>query len=136
MARYAFTDKSRRYYIYAKDATTKDKAQFYICPNRLCNAVMYLCSVDGTSMAHFKALKRHPHIKNCFAGRKNSFNPAHYDEKSFCFNHALSRILSPSVFREANSSSKVHKTGESQKKPLRTIRQIYDMCKSHSRTDT
>ena len=93
---------------------------------------MYVCCVDGVSSAYFSATRKaHPHLKGCAFGSSNNFNSNMYDEGAFDFEKTLEAMQIPSMSVLKKKSSKTHKTGKSVSKPLRTIRQIYDMCKSY-----
>lgn len=129
---YVYKDRERTKEFYAKDALKEDKNTRYYCPNPNCNAHMYLCSVDGASSAYFRPTRKaHPHLKGCEFKSSNSFNPQKFDENAFDFENVLEAMRQPSKPVLKNKFPSPPKTGESKTKPLRTIRQIYDMCKSY-----
>lgn len=131
MAMYVYKDKERTIEFYAQDALRKDIGIRYYCPNPDCNAHMYLCSVDGSSTAYFSANRQgFSHIEDCEFGSSNSFNPNKTDESAFDFQQALQNMLNPSLSTKKKKVPDTHKTGEFNLKPLSTLRQIYDMCKS------
>ncbi|MFT8460516.1 MAG: hypothetical protein ABF741_00010 [Liquorilactobacillus ghanensis] len=135
MAMYVYKDSLRTIEFHAEDALKQDVGIRYYCPNPKCDAHMYLCGVDGLSTAYFSA-NRHsfPHIENCDFGSSNSFKPNNFDESSFDFKFAIENMLSPRASTKEKKIPNTHKIGKSKLKPLRTIRQIYDMCISHSCT--
>ena len=136
MATYVYRDKARTQKLYAKDASKEDKKTRFYCPNPKCDAHMYICSVDGSSSAYFRAIyQQHQHIPNCPFHSSNDFNPDNHDEAAFNFENALKNLMLPSKPIEKKDTPAPHNTGESKFKPLRTIRQIYDMCKSFICTD-
>lgn len=135
MAMYVYKDNLRTRELYAQDALKQDMDTRYYCPNPNCNAHMYLCGVDGLSTAHFSAnRKAFPHINGCGFGSSNEFKPNNTDESTFNFQTALENMLKSSSATKKKKSPNIHETGESNLKPLRTIRQIYDMCKSYTCT--
>lgn len=135
MAMYVYKDSSRTLELYATDALRKDIETRYYCPNPNCDAHMYLCGVDGLSTAHFSAnRKNYPHIEGCDFGSKNGFKADKIDEKAFDFQSLLDNMKVPSSPTKKKESPSPHKTGEADLKPLRTLRQVYDMCKSYTCT--
>lgn len=137
MAMYVYKDSRRTIEFLAKDALKQDMDIRYYCPNPKCDANMYLCGVDGLSTAHFSANRQaFPHIEKCDYGSSNGFKPDNSDESSFDFEMALEDMLNPIKVTKKDKHPNTHKTGESNLKPLRTIRQIYDMCVTHSCTQT
>lgn len=132
MAVYVYEDKKRTKELYAKNALKEDKNKRYYCPNPNCDAHMYICNVDGVSSAYFSATRKpHPHITGCDFEASNNFNSQKFDEINFDFEDVLEAMRKPSTSVSKKKSSNLHKTGEPDSKPLRTIRQIYDMCKSY-----
>lgn len=132
MAMYVYKDKGRTKELYAKDALKEDKDKRYYCPNPNCDAHMYLCGVDGVSSAYFSATRKaYPHRKGCGFEASNNFNSHRFDENVFDFENVLEAMRIPSKSVLKKRSPNPHKTGESDLKPLRTTRQIYDMCKSY-----
>lgn len=137
MAMYVYKDDKKTIEFYAQDAVKGDMGIRYYCPNPNCDAHMYLCGVDGLSAAHFSAnRKSHPHIDGCGFGSSNGFNPNNTDESSFDFQTSLENMMNPSSPTKKKKSPDGHKTGISKLKPLRTIRQVYDMCKSYTCTQS
>lgn len=137
MAMYAFRDKARKQKLYAKYAASESRDTRFFCPNENCDAHMHICGLDGTAAAYFSANRQgHSHVKGCPFGANNSFNPDDFDEASFDFDNALDGLAIPSKKVDKKSEPGEHGTGEPTKKPPRTIRQIYDMCKSIDVVDT
>lgn len=132
MAMYVYKDKGRTKELYAKDALKEDKNKRYYCPNPNCDAHMYVCGVEGVSSAYFSATRNeHPHCKGCDFAASNNFNSDKFDESAFDFENVLEAMRIPSKSVLKKKSPNPHKTGASDPKPLRTTRQIYDMCKSY-----
>ncbi len=134
---YVFKDKQRKIKFYAKDATKENRDIRFYCPNPYCDAHMYICGVDGLSAAYFSANRQnHPHINGCSYGSPNNFNASEYDENAFDFENVLEALMTPSQSTIRKETPGPHKTGDPTKKPFRTIRQVYDMCKSFDPADT
>lgn len=137
MSTYVFKDKQRKIKFYAKDATNENRDTRFYCPNIDCDAHMYICGVDGLSAAYFSANhQNYPHIKGCPFGSSNKFKSNEHDENAFDFENTLEALMAPSKSTVKKETPSTHKTGDPTKKPLRTIRQVYDMCKSFDPTDT
>lgn len=134
---YVYRDEERTVELYAKDAHKEDKDTKFYCPNPDCKAHMFICGLDGSSSAYFRAThKENSHIKGCDFGSSNNFKPGDHDELAFDFEKAIESMLIPSKSVKKADTPNPHKTGTPTKKPLRTIRQIYDMCKSYRCSDT
>lgn len=136
MALFVYRDKSRTQILYAKDALKEDKNIRFYCPNPNCDAHMYICSVKGSSSAYFRAVyKQHQHILDCPFHSSNGFNPNNHDEEAFDFENSLKKLMLSSTRISKRGLTTPHRTGKLKNKPLKTIRQIYDMCKSYVCTD-
>ncbi|AXH99842.1 hypothetical protein DV702_08900 [Sporosarcina sp. PTS2304] len=132
MVLYAYIDRERTKKFYAKEALKEDKKKRYYCPSPTCDAHMYLCSVDGVSSAYFSATrKQHSHRQGCGFEASNNFKPQNFDEASFDFENVLEAMRKLNKSTVKNKKSILHKNGEAHSKPLRTTRQIYEMCKSY-----
>lgn len=138
MSNYVFKDKNRTIKLFAKDAIRENKDTRFYCPNPNCDAHMYICNVEGVSSAYFSANhKNYPHEDKCPFKALNRFKSDDYDEILFNFESALEALACSTKkdIRGLETTSE-HGTGDSRRKPLRTIRQIYDMCKSFDINDT
>ena len=49
---YVYKDKARTEKLYAKDAFKKDKNTRFYCPNPKCDAHMYICNAEGSSLTY------------------------------------------------------------------------------------
>lgn len=137
MSMYVFRDKERKRKLYAKQAIKENRDTRFFCPNIKCNAHMYICGLDGITAAYFSANRNgHSHVKGCPFGANNSFNPDDFDESAFDFDNAMDELATPSKQVKKKTEPGEHGTGESLPRPPRTIRQIYDMCKSYDVIDT
>lgn len=137
LAKYVYKDKKRTEVIYAKDALREDKDITYYCPNPNCNAHMYLCGVDGVSSAYFSATRKaYPHCKGCNFETSNNFNTNNFDETAFDFENVLEMMRMPSMSSAKKKALYSYNTNNSDSKPLKTIRQVYDMCKSFPCSDS
>lgn len=134
MAMYVFKDTAREHKLLARDAQRQDKSIRFYCPNKNCDAHMYVRNLDGVSKAYFAAIKSHSHVNGCpYTSR--GFQPNLYVEKGFEFEKALLSLTVPSKPQLMSEIPGEHGTGEVTPKPIHTIRQIYSMCKSYDCSD-
>lgn len=136
MAMYVYRDEERKVELYAKDSYKENKSTRFYCPNPNCDAHMFICSLDGSSSAYFRAThKAHSHIDGCMFTSFNKFKLDKYDEVLFNFETALKSMLIPSkkaIKKIDNAKHKNHrKTVTAGGNQLKTIREIYSMCKSY-----
>jgi len=135
MIKQVYVDKERTKKISAEKALRENKDVRYYCLDHDCDAHMFLCGKDGLSSAHFRAThKEYSHSDNCNSNEINQFNPTEHDENSFHFNNAIEAMFVPSNSSVRSNNSSSYCTGEPQQ-PLRTIQQIYRMCKSKKCTE-
>lgn len=132
---YVYKDEARTEKLLAKDAQKEDKNSIFYCPNNDCPARMYICSVDGISKAYFRAERSNGHKDGCIHSSSNGFNPNNYQESTFQFEDAISKLLISRKQQSKEESPGEHGTGEAELKPPHTIHQIYSMCKSYDCTD-
>jgi hypothetical protein fgonA2_06277 len=132
MAKYAYRDKERKDIIYADKAIEEDRDNAFFCPNCMCDAKLYICAVDGSKSAYFRATKPNfKHIKNCpFGNSITEFDSNDYDESQFIYEDAINNLICNTNQSSQKSISSAHRTGEPSAHPLRTLRQIYSLCKS------
>ena len=133
---YVYKDDARKEMLLARDAQKQDKDIRFYCPNPQCDAYMYIRNIDGVSASYFSANPSHGHIDGCVYGATNGFNPNSYCEDKFEFDNALVALTTPSKPQTKKITPGEHGIGPSNPKPLRTIRQIYSMCKSYACSDT
>lgn len=136
MSYFAYRDKERTELILSTDATIEDKKKIFYCPNGNCTAHLFIRSVNGTTKAHFAATqKEHPHSKNCAYENSNDSIAFHCSESEFIFDDAIEHLC------VAKGASHGGKTGSSplggpcKEHPPKTLRQIYDVCRTHSIDD-
>ncbi|WP_294796179.1 hypothetical protein [uncultured Fenollaria sp.] len=135
----AFRDIARTIKIKAEDAANEDLDTFYYCPNDLCNARLYVCSVHGSVKPYFRAtLKKYPHCENCsFSNTGSNFSISDYSENNFDFNNALISLMGLEINNQneqrnrANNNTTTNANGTS-RTVLKSLNQIYLMCKSFS----
>ncbi|MED4072268.1 hypothetical protein [Priestia endophytica] len=135
MAMYVFKDAARKHKLLARDAQKQDKSSRFYCPNKKCNAHMSVRSLDGVSKAYFAANQSQSHVKGC-PYKSRRFQPNLYDGNGFVFDDALLSLTMPSKSQSKSDIPGEHGTGEVAPKPIRTIRQIYSMCKSYDCSDS
>lgn len=138
MAKYAYRDKDRKDIIYSDEAIEVDRNTAFFCPDHKCNAKLYICAVDGSKSAYFRATKPNfKHIKNCLFGNSSTeFDSNNYDESQFVYEDAINNLLCNTKPSSQKSIPSAHGTGEPGAHPPRTLRQIYSLCKSLSVKDT
>ena len=138
MAKYAYRDKDRKEIIYSSSATEEDRNTAFFCPNKMCEAKLYICALNGSNSAYFRATKAEfNHIKSCPFGNSNiEFDSNKYDESKFIYDNAINNLLCTTKTTSPATVSSVHGTGEPSAHPPRTLRQIYSLCKSLPVRDT
>ena len=131
MANYAYRDKERRHIILANEALEEDRNKSFYCPNPRCNSKLFICAVDGFRKAYFRATKSaYRHIANCpYANSAVIFDDNEYNRATFSFENAIQNLLVENNSKPVMSDSKSTSCGEHINHTLRTIRQIYSMCK-------
>ena len=132
MAKYAYRDKDRKHIIYSDEAIEEDRNTAFFCPNHMCNAKLYICAVNGSKSAYFRATKSDfKHIKNCpFGNSSTEFDSNKYDESKFVYEDAINNLLCNTKLSSKKTLSSAHGTGEPSAHPPKTLRQIYSLCKS------
>lgn len=132
MAKYAYRDKDRKHIIYSDEAIEEDRNTAFFCPNHMCNAKLYICTVNGSKSAYFRATKSDfKHIKNCpFGNSSTEFDSNKYDESKFVYEDAINNLLCNTKLSSKKTLSSAHGTGEPSAHPPKTLRQIYSLCKS------
>lgn len=138
MAKYAYKDVERKNIVYAVNALTEDRDKVFFCPNPNCTAHLYICAVDGSRGSYFRATRSEfPHVPNCsFSWNNDEFNADQFDETKFIFDNAINSLCVVTATQKVRKIPGKHSEGEVEKHPLRTLRQIYSMCKSYPVTDT
>lgn len=131
MANYAYRDKERRDIILASEALEEDRDKSFYCPNPLCNSKLFICAVDGSRKAHFRATKSaYKHITNCpYANSAVIINDNEFNSSNFSFENAIQNLLSKKNSKPSKSGPKRSSYGEHENHTLSTIKQIYSMCK-------
>ena len=131
MANYAYRDKERKHIILASEALEEDRHKSFYCPNPLCNSKLFVCAVDGSRKAHFRATKSaYKHIANCpYANSSVVFDDHKFNQSNFSFENAIQNLLVKNNSKSAMSAFKSSSCDEHTNYTLRTIKQIYSMCK-------
>ena len=131
MANHAYRDKERREIILASEALEENRDKFFYCPNPLCNSKLFICAVDGSRKAYFRATKSaYKHIANCpYANSSVVFDDNKFNQSNFSFENAIQDFLIKNNSKTIKSESKSSTLGEHANHTLRTIKQIYSMCK-------
>jgi hypothetical protein len=131
LANYAYRDKERRQIILANEALEEDRNKSFYCPNPRCNSKLFICAVDGSRKAYFRATKSaYKHIDNCpYANSSVTFDEKIFNQSNFSFENAIQNLLVENNSKPVMSDSKSTSCGEHINHTLRTIRHIYSMCK-------
>lgn len=137
MATYAYKDADRKNVIYAANAVKEDRNKRFYCPNPDCAAHLYICAVDGSKKAYFRATKKEfPHVPMCTFGSSTAdFEADQFDETAFVFDNTMDKLFVETDAQKVQKTPGNHNQGTVKKHPLRTLRQIYQMCKSKLVTD-
>lgn len=140
MTSFAYKDKDRKIKVVAADLGGFDSTRYY-CPNPKCNAEMYLCVNNGSNISYFSAnRKRYGHITNCWAAANKNFDKDDYDESRFSFNDLMSSLLQNSNqnvthSNRINNQNNTNNHNPNATKVIRSVRNLYLMCKSLSPSD-
>lgn len=132
MTKYAYRDKERKNIIFANQAIEEDRNKEFYCPNPVCNAKLYICAIDGSKNAYFRATKSDSkHIENCPYGNSVAeFDNSKFDELKFDYEDAINNLLCNTKPSSQKRIPYTHGTGEPSAHPPRTLRQMYSLCKS------
>ena len=131
MANHAYRDKERQDLILASEALEENRDKSFYCPNPLCNSKLFVCAGDGSRKAYFRATKSaYKHIANCpYANSSVVFDDNKFNQSNFSFENAIQDLLIKNNSKTIKSESKSSTLGEHANHTLRTIKQIYSMCK-------
>lgn len=135
MTMYAYEDEERTKEIKSEEAAQKDRNIRYYCPNHKCQAKLYIWGVDGEKKVYFRSNGEPGHVKHCFGGSENSYNPNKTKIDDFVANDIISKMMIVSKEHSETSLNKPQVSHDREKKEEitpHTIRQVYDMCKSYS----
>lgn len=135
MASYAYRDKDRKNIIYSHEAIKEDRNTVFFVLIREVYARLYICAIDGSKMAYFRATKsKFKHIVNCPFNNngKINFDLDKYDESKFIFDNAIDNLSCTTKTALTSHNNSVHTKGKFSIHPPRTLRQIYYICKSMS----
>jgi len=131
MSLFAFEDVLRQRKVLAIGCS--DRTRRFYCPNPHCDAHLFLCNQDGISKAYFRAtFKSHSHNLDCYYKNSNVGSVENFDEKAFKFDDFMDNLFRSSIPQKRSTI-----TSDNSKSPLgneikqvRTMRQIYSLCKS------
>lgn len=130
MANYAFRDKERKIKIYANDCTYAESNEYFYCKTPNCKAKMKLVDLKGVKTSYFRAIPAYSHTEEVCNVQKESFERKKYVENKFDFEQALVNLMNANTGKLIENTGKVTSKPkyEKDKKVLRTIKQIYNMC--------
>ena len=131
LANHAYRDKERRDIILASEALEENRDKSFYCPNPLCNSKLFVCAGDGSRKAYFRATKSaYKHIANCpYANSSVVFDDNEFNELNFSFESVMQNLLVKKNSKPSPKDSKRPSYGDHDNHTLRTIKQIYSMCK-------
>lgn len=138
MQKYVFRDINRNIELKAVNALNENKSTRFYCPNPNCDAHMYICTKHGSESVYFRATKpKYRHITGCNFAKSANLNLSEYEENAFIFDNAMESMLTQSNKISQNVSSNLNlvKTNKRYTTQIKTILQIYNMCKMYSPTD-
>lgn len=130
---YRSIERNEEDIIYACDAIQLDVDKKFFCPNKLCDAELHICSLNGTRKPYFRATKKeHRHVEGCLYKDDHTRSPGGYNENTFSFEDAIDAMMV-----DSNNTKTVRKVSVNHEevpfnKPIYTITQVYSMCKSYS----
>lgn len=120
-------------WVTAEEALREDRSKSYFCPNKDCEARLHV--VDGMT-PYFAANRNFGHRMGCtYASIR--FESSRYDTKDFDVDKFVSRLLHESegsVSRESKRESN-NDAGHPTVLPIRTLKVLYNICKSHKIDD-
>ena len=113
MAAYAYKDAMRKDIIYAADAVKEDRIKKFYCPNPNCTAHLYICAVDGSKKAYFRAAKKEfPHVPMCsFGSSTYEFEADKFDETTFVFDNVMDNLYIVTAAQEVQKTPGNHNQG-------------------------
>ena len=131
LANYAYRDKERRHIVLASEALEEDRDKSFYCPYPLCNSKLFLCAVDGSRKAYFRATKSaYKHIANCpYANSSVIYDSNKFNQLNFSFVNAMQDLFVKNNSKSAPSDYKSSIHGEQANHTISTIKQIYSICK-------
>jgi hypothetical protein len=129
MSFYAFEDIKRELKVDANQNLSKQK-RFY-CPNKNCDAHLFLCNQDGVSKAYFRAtLRAHLHTNGCPFENSNSGDIENLDEKSFRIDDFFDNLFLAKQSKKSNTKTPNNSQPlKNQLIQIKTIRHLYSLCK-------
>ncbi|OOF55495.1 hypothetical protein BKK56_06215 [Rodentibacter genomosp. 2] len=139
MSYYAFKDPQKKFSLSANEASRLSRDIAYYCP--YCDtARLYICSRDGMKKPYFAANRANArHSEECFySNSQNHISLEQYSESNFDFEGLCDSFLIPikQVKKAKHNESKSNSSGTYSEKHIRTLRQLYLLCKSKSVQDT
>lgn len=140
MVNHAFLNSDRTQCVSAEWALAANHSRRYFCPNPYCDAHLYICQSDGNRQGYFSANRKlHRHIEHCDYSSSDNSTREQYDGSKFNFPKFIANLVArnshhsseqtedkPNVVKAANTVSR---------KQLRTVRQLYTLCKQNPPTE-
>lgn len=127
MSKIAYLDFNRTRLVLATSAELHSHSIRYFCPNSVCSARMHI--VQGKD-PYFAADKCSPHSLYCPYAASSTYDSGKYDEKAFSLSNFIDNLLRIKECQGSSSNSSYKEHEHSFKLPIKTLRVLYDMCKS------
>ena len=134
MSTIAYKDKNKTETITISEAVLLNNDRKYYCKNKKCAAELVVVARNGVKTPYFRALKSKPHMRACLYGSEDfkNYTINDFDEKEFDLDdkiQSLSTVSDSKSDREVDKGSKI-KLCNNGKQHIRTIKQIYFICKT------
>lgn len=132
MVNHAYRDKERKQILYSTKAYREDISVRFFCPDKNCNAEMYICGYNGLDDPYFRATrKEYSHCDFCTIRNLKRFNSKDYNEFDFDFENLMKAMGVQSKVVKKIDRKKISETSNTAKKSMKSIRMIYTLCKSY-----
>lgn len=137
LSNYAYIDIYKTKRKYASECTQYDVGRVFYCPFENCTAHLFVCGLMSDKRNNYFSANdnKYPHIEDCIYSMKGfNFNRTEYNEENFIFQNAIESLMVNS--KQSISNNKNANYGNGNVRVLRTLKQIYTMCKNIDINDT
>lgn len=133
MSVFAYRNNARTMRVSAEEALRDDRSKVYYCLQKDCDARLHV--VDGMT-PYFAANSSFGHRTGCIYA-SNRFDSSRYDTKDFDVEYFVSKLLLESGGSDYAESKRgfPKDVGHSTVLPIRTLKVLYDICKSYKIDD-
>lgn len=135
MSSFAFSDIHRKFRVEAKNAIMANHSKRYYCAEQGCGARLHI--VQG-EVPYFAADRSTPHMLYCPYSAKSLFDPGKYDESKFSMKTVIEYLTGKNANKIVGDAGcrDYQDHAHSTTLPIRTLRVLYDMCKSKDIDDS